>query len=186
MPPEFWLTTDRLALRRFAADDFDWFAELNQDVEVTRYTGGVKDRPQARDLFNGRILTYYDENPGLGIWMTVERATGEPVGYHLINHIAGETIIQIGYTLKKSAWGRGFATEGAAALLRYGFLDLNLPRIVGMTDRDNVQSQRVLEKIGLRRNGERAFSHPAYAAAGPMAWFEADREGWLARYAARP
>ncbi|MNC93002.1 hypothetical protein D3C83_95350 [compost metagenome] len=49
-----------------------------------------------------------------------------------------------------------------------------------MANLDNYASQNVLLKIGLHRNGERAFPHPAYAAAGPMAWFERDREDWLA------
>ena len=67
----------------------------------------------------------------------------------------------------------------AAAVLRYGFVDLALPRIVGMANLENLASQRVLRKIGLGRNGERAFPHPDYVAAGPMAWFERDRIDWL-------
>jgi ribosomal-protein-alanine N-acetyltransferase len=148
------------------------------DPEITRYLGGVKDRAKTEGLLNGRILQYYEEHPGLGIWMTVESATGRPVGFHLLNHIRGESIIQIGYTLERAAWGKGFATEMAAAVLRYGFVDLNLPRIVGMASLQNHASQRVLEKIGLERRGERAFPHPDYAAEGPMAWFERDRADW--------
>jgi RimJ/RimL family protein N-acetyltransferase len=48
-----------------------------------------------------------------------------------------------------------------------------------MATLENLASQRILTKIGLRRNGERAFPHPAYVEAGPMAWFERDRDGWL-------
>lgn len=66
------------------------------------------------------------------------------------------------------------------ALLRYGFVELQLPRIVGITDLPNVDSQRVLLKAGLHRNGERSFTHPAYAAQGPLAWFERDAPSWLA------
>jgi RimJ/RimL family protein N-acetyltransferase len=68
----------------------------------------------------------------------------------------------------------------AAAVIRYGFVDLKLPRINGMTSRHNYASQRVLLKIGLERRGERAFSHPDYASEGPMAWFERDADDWLA------
>jgi hypothetical protein len=56
-----------------------------------------------------------------------------------------------------------------------------MPRIVGMDSLGKFASQRVLEKIGLERRGERAFPHPAYASEGPMAWFERDAAGWLAR-----
>lgn len=182
----YWLTTDRLGLRRFLPDDVEWFASLYSDPEVTRYLGGVRDRAQSGELFTTRILRYYDEHPGLGIWMTVERSSGMPVGFHLLNHIQGESIVQVGFTLVKAAWGRGFATEMASAVLRYGFVELAMPRISGIASVRNAASQRVLEKIGLHRRGERAFPHPAYAAEGPMAWFEREREAWLAERATPP
>jgi ribosomal-protein-alanine N-acetyltransferase len=179
---EWWLTTDRLALRRFTAEDLDFLADLYADPEVTRHLGGTRDRTQAEELLTTRILDYYEAHPGLGIWMTIERATGQRVGFHLLNHIQGETIVQVGFTLGKPAWGRGYGTEMARALLRHGFVGLALPRIVAIANLDNYASQNVLRKIGLRRNGERAFPHPAYAAAGPMAWFERDRDDWLAEH----
>jgi RimJ/RimL family protein N-acetyltransferase len=174
----YWLETERCGLRRFTPDDRDWLRELYADADVTRYLGGVKSAAQADELLKTRILDYYDEHPGLGIWMTEERTTGTRLGFHLLNHIQGESIIQVGYSLTKPAWGRGFATEGAVAVLRHGFVTLGLPRIAGMASLGNVASQRVLEKIGLERRGERAFPHPAYAAEGPMAWFEGEREEW--------
>ena len=115
--------------------------------------------------------------------MTVERETGTRLGLHLLNHIQGESIIQIGFTLAKAAWGKGFGTEMAYAVLRYGFVDRNLPRIVGMASLQNHASQRVLTKIGLERKGERAFAHPAYASEGPLAWFERDAADWQAEHA---
>jgi RimJ/RimL family protein N-acetyltransferase len=173
------ISTERLTLRRFTPDDLEWFVALYADEEVTRYLGGARDRVAATDLLHQRILRYYDEHPGLGIWMTLERATGERVGFHLLNHIQGESIVQVGYTLVKSAWGKGYATEMAAAVVRYGFADLRLPRIAGIANLPNVASHRVLEKIGLRRHGERTFPHPAYASQGPMAWFEREADDWL-------
>jgi [ribosomal protein S5]-alanine N-acetyltransferase len=178
--PSYWLTTARLGLRRFTPADFDWLAALYGDVEVTQFLGGVKSRSQTEDFLATRILHYYDEHPGLGIWMTVDRATGANVGFHLLNHIRGESIIQVGFALARSAWGAGFATEMADAVLRYGFVELNLPRIAGMTGTRNHASQQVLLKIGLERRGERAFPHPDYAAEGSMAWFERDGAAWRA------
>jgi ribosomal-protein-alanine N-acetyltransferase len=177
---DWLLTTNRLALRRFTPDDLDWLAELYSDGDVTRYLGGVKDRAKASEMLNTRILQYYDEHPGLGVWVTVERATETRLGFHLLNHIRGESIIQIGFTLVKSAWGKGFGTEMAHAVLRYGFVDRNLPRIAGMASLQNHASQRVLTKIGLTRKGERAFPHPDYASEGPMAWFEREAPDWKA------
>jgi len=132
-------------------------------------------------MLTARILDYYAAHPGLGIWMTIERDTGERAGFHLLNNIQGESIIQVGFALLEPFWDRGYGTEMAAEVLRYGFADLELPVIAGMASRQNVASQRVLAKIGLERRGERAFPHPAYAAEGPMAWFEREREAWLAR-----
>ncbi|NQW05545.1 MAG: GNAT family N-acetyltransferase [Acidobacteria bacterium] len=180
----WWLQTERLALRRFVADDLDWLVQLYRDVEVARHLGGLLDRATVETMFRGRFLGYYDLHPGLGIWATLDRVTGELLGFHLLNNIQGESIIQLGYGLARSAWGRGLATEMAVALVRYGFEDLRLPRISGMAGLENLASQRVLLKSGLHRNGERAFPHPAYAAEGPMAWFERDRDAWLAEHAA--
>ena len=176
----YWLTTARLGLRRFTDADFDWLAALYADADVTRHLGGIKSRADARAFFEARILRYYDEHPGLGIWMTIQLADGQPIGFHVLNHIRGESIVQVGFTIAKPAWGLGYAAEMAEAVLRYGFVDVRLPRIAGMTNRDNLASQRVLAKIGLERRGERAFAHPDYASAGPMAWFERDAEVWLA------
>ncbi len=178
-PDDWWLTTERLALRRMTDRDLDWLAALYSDPDVTLYLGGLKTRDQVADMMRTRILEYYDANPGLGAWMTIERATGDQVGFHLLNNIQGETIIQVGYGLLKPAWGKGYATEMAAAVLRHGFGELGLPRIAGIASLPNVASQRVLEKIGLARNGERFFAHPAYASSGPMAWFERERDDWL-------
>ena len=170
----YWLTTARLGLRRFTPADLDWLADLYNDPDVMRYLGGVKDRAKAEEILKTRILQYYDEHPGFGIWMTVDRATGTSLGLHLLNHIRGESIVQVGFTLAKSAWGKGYGTEMAFALLRYGFVELKLPRISGMASLQNYASQRVLLKIGLERKGERAFPHPDYAEEGAMAWFERD------------
>lgn len=176
---DFWLTTARLGLRRFTPGDRDWLVDLYADANVTRYLGGVSSPAQVDRMLTTRILDYYTTNPGLGIWMTIERASGARVGFHLLNNIQGESIIQVGFALLESCWGRGYATEMAAAVLRYGFADLGLPSVAGMASLQNLASQRVLTKIGLERRGERAFPHPAYAAEGPMAWFERERDAWL-------
>ena len=114
--------------------------------------------------------------------MTVERESSVRVGFHLLNHIRGESIIQVGFSLARSAWGKGFGTEMAFAVLRYGFVERNLPRIAGIASLQNHASQHVLTKIGLERRGERSFAHPAYASEGPMAWFEREAADWRAEH----
>lgn len=178
-------STERLILRRFAPDEAALLARLHRDERVMRYAGGVKTVEQSREIFEQMVLAYYDANPGLGIWATIERASGACIGLHLINHIRGETDIQVGYLLYPEFWGKGYATEGARAALRYAYGELGLPRVVAITNRENVESQRVLEKVGLRGEGERTLAHPSYAASNPLAWFVSDRDAWLAAHAAR-
>ncbi len=172
--------TERLTLRRMTGGDLDFLHRLNSDIEVMRYIGGPKTRDETEVMLKVRILGYYEQNPGLGVWITQERSSGASVGVHLLNHIQGESFIQVGYLLLPDYWNRGYATEMAVALVRYGFTTLQLPQIVGITDLPNINSQRVLIKAGLHRNGERSFAHPAYAAQGPLAWFERDAQSWFA------
>ncbi|MES2684775.1 MAG: GNAT family N-acetyltransferase [Pseudomonadota bacterium] len=172
------LSTARLQLRRFTLADEDLLSELHSNPEVTRYMGGVKTAAQNRALLETRILRYYEEHPGLGIWITSERGTGQRIGFHLLNNIQGEEIIQVGYCLLPAYWGKGYATEMCRALLDYGFETLKLPKLHAITDLGNTASQQVLLKSGLLRQGERFFAHPAYAASGPMAYFEQTVTGW--------
>src|SRR5690606_24746914 len=111
----------RLAVRRFTPADLDLLVRLHSDPEVMRYAGGVLTREQSAEQLRRRILDDYDEHPGLGIWLTFERATGDPVGMHLLHHIRGDVLIQVGCLLYPQYWGRGYATEMAARLLDYGF-----------------------------------------------------------------
>lgn len=175
--PDDTLKTERLELRRFTPADLELLVRLHADPRVMRHAGGTLDRAGSEKMFAERVLDYYEQNPGLGVWATFERATGECIGVHLLNNIRGESLIQVGYLLYPEYWGRGYATEMAVRVLRYGFAELGLPRLVAITDLDNVDSQRVLLKAGLKRDGERLFAHYGEA---PLAWFERDARDWLA------
>lgn len=180
--PDDTIVTDRLSLRRFTPADLDLLDTLATDARVMRYLGGVKDRAATEAMLRGRILEYYDQHPGFGIWATMERASGQCVGFHVLNHVQGEPDIQVGYALFHQFWGRGYATEMARALLRYGFAERQVPVIVAITNNGNTASQHVLRKAGLEHKGERLLTHQAYADQGPMSWFEADRDAWLSRH----
>lgn len=176
--PDDVLLSPRLICQRFTVDDVDLLEALYSDPDVARHVGGLLDPAQVRALMAERILGYYDEHPGLGIWLTRERQSGERVGMHLLNHIRGEELIQVGFVLSQAYWGRGYATEMAREVMRYGHVVLELPKIVGITNQPNEPSQSVLLKIGLQRVGERSFSHPVYAGDGPLAYFESDATQW--------
>ncbi len=172
--------TTRLSLRRFAGDEVELLVRMHTDTEVMRFIGGVKSREESEQMLRERILAYYDQHPGFGMWATLEKSTGQCVGMHLLSHIPGETHIQVGYTLMREAWGKGYATEMCRGLVRYGFETMHLAQVVAITSLDNIDSQKVPVKSGLRRNGERTFDYPAYAKQGQLAWFELSQGDWLA------
>lgn len=176
------LSTARLTLRRFIPDDLPLLDRLNSDIEVMRYLGGTVTLDATRVILHSRILRYYGEHPGLGVWATLLRETQECIGFHLLNHVQGETLIQVGYRLFPRFWGRGYATEMSLALLHYGFAHKQLPTLTANAHLDNHASQRVLLKCGLQRKGQRSFAHPAYAAYANVAYFERDAADWLADY----
>jgi ribosomal-protein-alanine N-acetyltransferase len=176
------LRSARLELRRFTPDDLPLLTRLNADPEVMRWLGGVMSEEQTRELLDARILGYYTAHPGLGIWATQLRDSGECIGFHLLNNIHGESLIQVGYRLFPQWWGQGYASEMSLALLRYGYAQLGLDSICAITAVENHASQRVLLKAGLRRNGECCFAHPAYLPYGPMPFFERTAHDWLAEH----
>ncbi len=152
--PAPWLETLRVALREFVPDDVDDLHRLDSDARVVRYLGDGRPVTRAMSQANiTRIVRYPRLYPDLGIWYATRRDTGEFIGWFCFKYAGRSPDIEVGYRLTHRAWGQGFATEGATALVRFGFDDLGLHRIIGVTHKDNVASQRVLLKAGLRDRG---------------------------------
>lgn len=152
--PSPWLETLRLELREFVAADLADLWRLDSDPRVMRYIGAGRPatRPAVRAML-ARIIRYPSLYPDLGIWRAARRDTGAFIGWFSLKYAGKSPHVEIGYRLLPDAWGRGFATEGAAALRAYGFDDLGLDRIIGITHPGNVASQRVLRKIGMVDRG---------------------------------
>ena len=147
------LETPRLILRQFAADDVDNLVDLNSDPEVMRYlTGG---RPTPRGEIRDQILPFhlsvYDRLDRLGTWAAESTATGEFLGWFHFRpgHESDLSNIDLGYRLRRPAWGNGYATEGSRALVDRGFTDLGVERVFAHTMTVNAASRHVLEKCGL-------------------------------------
>ena len=149
-----FLETERLILRRFTEHDVDYLLELDGDAEVMRFINGGK--PTAREEIENRVLpaffSYYDRYEGYGFWAAIERATGEFVGWFHFRPEEGASPDEpeLGYRLRRSAWGQGYATEGSRALIRKGFTELGVQRVVASTMAVNSGSRRVMEKAALR------------------------------------
>jgi RimJ/RimL family protein N-acetyltransferase len=173
-PP--WLETSRLALREFAASDLDELARMEADPLVARYVGNGKPMARAAVVAGlARIGRYPTLYPDLGVWHASRRDTGAFVGWFALKYAGKSTDVEVGYRLRRGAWGHGYATEVATELVRYGFDSLCLERIIGVTHPDNVASQRVLIKAGLDDAGWGRYYDRR------LRLFAATRESWKPR-----
>ena len=148
------LTTGRLRLREFRPADGEHLYRLDSDPRVMRCIGdgSVGTRASVAQAL-ARAAKYYRNYPGLGVWPAEERDGRAFVGWFCLKYVPTTVEVEVGYRLLPGAWGRGYATEGARALVHHGFGELGLARIIGLTHPDNLASQRVLAKAGLRDAG---------------------------------
>ena len=150
---QVFLETGRMILRRFTEDDAGFLFELDSDPEVMRFlTGGV---PTPRDAIQNDILPAflrsYEPFTGFGVFAAIEKDSGEFLGWFSLRpkDASDPGNVSLGYRLRRAAWGRGYATEVARALIRKGFTDLGVQRVYATTYQDNLASRRVMEKAGL-------------------------------------
>jgi RimJ/RimL family protein N-acetyltransferase len=154
---DVFLETDRLILRRFTMDDVDRLVELDSDPLVMRYISGGAATPR-EEIENDYLpawLGYYARFAGFGFWAAHERSSGDFIGWFHFRSRPGQAAddIELGYRLRRSAWGKGYATEGARALIDTGFRDLGVQRVFATTMVVNMASRRVMEKAGLKLVG---------------------------------
>ncbi len=150
---EVVLTTERMVLRRFTPADADLLVELDSDPAVMHFiTGG---RPTPRSEVVDEVLPcwlgHYEKYSGYGFFAAQDRSDGEFLGwFHLRpGHGAGPDEPELGYRLRRSAWGRGLATEGSRALVDAAFAEHGARRVSAETMVVNTASRRVMEKAGL-------------------------------------
>lgn len=145
------LETERLVLREFDADDAPFVLEL---LNSRGFVEGIADRgvrtiEAAQAYIEERIVGGYRQH-GFGMWAVLVKGEAEPVG---MAGLVKRDVLEhpdVGYAFLERAWGRGYAQEAAAGVLRYARETLGLSTILAITNPDNRASQRVLEKVGLR------------------------------------
>ena len=145
------LETERLILRSFSRHDLDPFAEIIADVDVIQYatyTGDVMSRTQARNWLCLMIGHWHMR--GFGIWAVDEKATGKLIGRIGLQFLDWFDDVELVWMLKKSAWGKGFASEGAQAAIKHGFNTLELPRMTSVIHTINEPSIRLAERLGMK------------------------------------
>jgi len=183
---EVLLRTDRLVLRRFSEADAEHLADLDSDPEVMRFLTGGAATP--RDTIEKEVLPgwleEYRRSPGFGHWAAVERATGEFLGWFELVPLnrAEPGVVELGYRLRHTAWGKGYATEGSRALIERAFTEPAVRRIVAFTMAINTRSRRVMEAIGMRfvRTFHQSWPDPIPGTEQGEVEYELRREDWLA------
>ena len=144
----FILETERLLLREFDISDAKMMYQLNADPKVIRYTG---DSPFLSIESAATFLKNYSdyERNGFGRFACIEKSSGEFIGWCGLKKHKDE-VVDIGYRFFRKDWGKGFATESAQVNLAYGFNSLNLTEIIGRSDKANIASIKVLEKLNMQ------------------------------------
>lgn len=146
--------TPRLRLRPFEGSDAQPMLEIHEDPEVARYLVGGASPSSVAGLAmawrNVAMMIGHWHLRGYGTWAVVERATGDVIGRVGLWHPANVDDIELGWVIRRSRWGQGFATEAADAALRWTWGHVAADRILSFIQPDNAPSIRVAEKIGQR------------------------------------
>ncbi|MDC7240194.1 MAG: GNAT family N-acetyltransferase [Spirochaetales bacterium] len=160
MKTGYSITTQRLGLRRWSGEDLLPFAEMNRNPEVMRYFPKKLSGRETED-FIGAIEKHFD-NYGYGLYAADLLEKGVFIGFIGLYTATFESDFtpcpEIGWRLDPRYWGKGYATEGAAACLAKGFSSFSLREIFSFTSRINKPSIAVMKKIGLHYR--KSFSHP--------------------------
>ena len=146
------LETKRLVLRHLVTDDLDELFKLYSDPEIRRYfPEGVLSYEETKEELEW-FLNGHPEHPELGLWATIYKETGKFIGRCglLPWEIDAKLEVEVAYLLGKDFWRQGLATEAANGILTYAFETLNLSKIICLMDPENIASQNVAKRIGMK------------------------------------
>lgn len=186
--PQAVLTTSRITLVPLADEHLEYEVELDADPEVMRYLGNG--RPRSREevvrLHASRIAVAALV-PGLGFWSGF--VAGDFVGWWLLEPVVSSEglpvpgVAELGYRLLPRAWRKGLASEGARELLRYGFADVGLTRVIAQTMAVNAASRATMSTVGLRnvRTFHGDWDEPIPGIEHGEVEYAITREEWLRR-----
>jgi RimJ/RimL family protein N-acetyltransferase len=156
------LRTDRLLLRAWRESDLVPWAAMNADPEVRAYFPELLTTEQS-DASVARFQADLDRR-GWGWWAVEVRATGEFIGFCGLDPVEDDmpfTGVEAGWRLTRTAWGHGYATEAARAVLDFGFRRLALDEILAVTVATNLRSQAVMRRIGMTHDPADDFDDPS-------------------------
>jgi RimJ/RimL family protein N-acetyltransferase len=150
---EVTLESERLLLRWLREADFDQFARMCRDPEVMRFLGGelTTDIDVWRQMASIMGHWYFR---GHGIWAVEEKSTGNLIGRIGFIYPIGWPAFELGWTLARESWGKGYATEGAQRALHYAFNEMGRDHVISLIAPANVASARVAQRLGEKIEGQ--------------------------------
>ena len=179
MSPKYIFTSARLGFRNWSLNDLSEFAEINADTEVMKYFPKKLNTDESAEFIE-RLQKHYEAH-GYNYFAAEVLATGELIGFIGLAYQEYEAdftpVTDIGWRLKRSAWGKGYATEGAQRCLELAFAELNLPKVVSICVVQNLPSEAVMKKIGMTKKGH--FTHPkllGYPGFEDCVWYQITKE----------
>ena len=151
---EVVLETERLRLRWFREDDFADFCDICAEPEVMHFLGDGKPMMPMEVWRQMATLMGHWYFRGYGIWAVEEKQSGRLVGRIGFMNPAGWPGFELGWTLGRESWGKGYATEGAQRALEYAFTEMNRDHVISLIAPANVNSIKVAERLGEKVEGE--------------------------------
>ena len=157
--------TDRLILREWGEGDSDRFYEVMNTPAVMRHLGGIQGR-EAWDAAKAR-LDNYQRDFGHTFWIVERKSDGELLGFCGLKRVNAEGTgltgqFEVGWRLRESAWGQGYAKEAAIASLDLAFNRFGAPSVVALTIGPNVESQGLMKRLGMTRRSDLDFDDPRF------------------------
>ncbi len=142
------IETTRLRLRHLTLDDLDDLFRIYSNPEVMKYIG--KGARTKDETLAALIKMSEHWQHGFGMWATVHKDSGSMIGRCGLCFLDNTPEVELGYTIDKPYWNQGLATEASLAILKYGFEQVGLDRIVAIARPQNIASQRVMQKVGMK------------------------------------
>ena len=171
---QFYLETERLILRDVLETDVDGMFELDSSPIVHKYLGDkpIKTKDQAIHII--QFIHQQYKNLGIGRFAAIEKSSGDFIGWSGLKLNTGEKealngkteFYDIGYRFIPRYWGKGYATESSLAALDYGFNKLQIKTMCGAAEIENIASNKILQKIGLK------FINEFYVEGVKANWYE--------------